>query len=157
MCVSTAKDPMDQRTVRSYINSAYRVEDLLYKYYGMSVGVGYTFQCPYHHDRRKSAKLYADNAFFCYACCKQFDPYTILCMSGVKDLEKQVPAGYLPTEIKGRSGVSKLASVVTRIGAQFKLDRDLYKLTEEWIKIAYELQSKRQDVHVGPAVSQGKY
>lgn len=151
---------VDSRTVRAYIKSAYKVEDLLHRYHGISIGVGETFRCCYHDDRRKSAKLYADNSFWCYACCRQFDPYTIMIMAGVKpkDLEKLVPVGYVPTEIKGRSSVSKLASAVTVIGTQFKNDKDLYRLLESWIKVANELSEKRQDsVQVGPAVGQRKH
>ena len=65
-----------------YLNKRVPVDVLLRHFHGICVSPNQTFRCPYHDDEVSSAKLFGDNAFFCFACQKQYTPYRILRKNG---------------------------------------------------------------------------
>lgn len=91
---------LDRRTA-VYLNQRFRVEDLLWEYFRIRPGVNGTFRCPFHDDNKRSAQLFADNRFFCYAVCgQQFTPTKILLRVGVRvdQLMRMVPPGFVETD-----------------------------------------------------------
>ena len=72
--------------IKAVANKVLKVENILSKL-GLQVSPGESFCCPFHDDNRSSAKLYEDNAFYCYACGVQFTPYRCLKELGISDEE----------------------------------------------------------------------
>lgn len=79
------------------VNRHYSMVDLLSSHFGINARVGATLLCPFHVDSRKSAKLYEDNAVYCFTESKMFRPYNLLRFVGRSD--EQI-ANSLPVEAR---------------------------------------------------------
>lgn len=125
---------IDRKRVREYINGKYSVQQLLASRCKVRVSVGQTFRCPFHDDNRKSAKLYPDNAFFCFAEGRQYKAHEIMLMTGTKieELAKEVPDSYVQVEEKPKDIVSLYGEAVSRIRKQYIKTGDLRGLIEDW-------------------------
>lgn len=76
---------MEKRNLRRVINAHLSMVDLLRKHFHIHARVGGTLLCPFHDDSRKSAKLYPDNAVYCFTEAKMYRPYDLLKFVGLKD------------------------------------------------------------------------
>lgn len=124
--------------IRHYVNEHVPVQALLRQLFNLDIDVGQTFRCPLHDDNRKSAKLYADNAFFCYACNVQFTPYRILRDKGydLDQIAQQIPPDFMPdlsSEIERKEELERLKVVASGLRAQYVQDDDLVKLIWAWV------------------------
>lgn len=125
----------EYKRVIDYINSKYSVQDLLYKLYNIRVSAGYTFLCPFHDDSAKSAKLFDDNHFYCFAESRQYSAYDILKANGVSfsQLKNKVPDDYV-VEDKGARNSEILLAYARGFREQFKESGDLEELIMLWHK-----------------------
>jgi hypothetical protein len=122
------------KRIVQYVNKNYSVKDLLKKFYGLDVSVGYTFKCPFHNDKIKSAKLFPDNRFYCFAEGKQYSPYLIMRNAGFSfsDLSKEVPEDfeYDKEDIAIDDNFYKMIAFSFR--DEFKKTGDIKKLIVNW-------------------------
>lgn len=133
--------------VADFINETYRVEDLLKDLYGVRVRPGDTFRCVFHADNRKSAKLYADNAFWCFACSKQFTPYRIMTSAGYtyEGLRKLMPPGFEPKEVKKKTFDEEFyKAIVAGLSKTFKETSNVLLLVDNWLSVLKFKQSKAE-------------
>lgn len=136
---------MDLSKVALFINETYTVQELLWDHFKMRVSPGQTFCCPFHADNRKSAKLYEDNAFWCFACAKQFTPYRILTSLGFSydELRKQLPKGYVPKVVKKKAFDEEFyKAVVENLSKVFKRSSNVLLLMQNWTNVLKYKQSK---------------
>lgn len=139
---------IDRRTA-VYINQRFRVEDLLWEYFRIRPSVSGTFRCPFHDDNRRSAQLFSDNHFFCYAVCgQQFTPTKILMRVGVRpeQLVAMVPPDFVET---GRVGFSfdfpaykKIADSLAKV---FRETRRLELMVDNWMSVFKNLEEVSLD------------
>lgn len=85
----------------AWVNENVSLVDLVKELYGVELHPGYTTICPFHHDHRKSAKVFNDNALVCFAERKTYRSYDVLKLMGVTD---EVIRGtyHVPTNLKPR-------------------------------------------------------
>jgi hypothetical protein len=123
------------KEIINFANKKYRVQELLLQFHGIRVSPGYTFRCPYHDDGRKSAKLFEDNHFYCFAEAKQYSAYDVLKSNGISlvDIEKTIPEDYedvpevfIEDKLYGALAVS--------FSEDFKKNGDIMKLIFNWHK-----------------------
>lgn len=126
------------RSYKEIINFAkkkYKVQELLLQFHGIRVSPGYTFRCPYHEDRLKSAKLFEDNHFYCFAEFRQYSAYDVLKANGISltDIEKTIPDGY--EDVQEVFVEDKLyGALAVSFAEDFKKNRDIIKLIGNWHK-----------------------
>ena len=58
---------------RLLLNSRLSIEKML-KQLGIEVRANGTLCCPFHDDKRPSAKLFQDNRMWCFSCARMYDP-----------------------------------------------------------------------------------
>lgn len=136
---------MGDRVV-SYINQIYRVEDLLLEIYGVRVHLGAKFLCPFHNDNRRSAKLFEDNSFFCFAEGKQYSPYWILIKAGKKhsELARLVPQEFVNEHEKRKYfDVEFYREMTIRLTEYYKKSNDLFGLIDNWNSIIQNKEPKK--------------
>lgn len=133
--------------VAAFINETYSAQDLLYKMFKIRVTPGQTFRCPFHTDNRKSAKLYADNAFWCFACSKQFTPYRIMTSAGYtyEGLRKLMPPGFEPKEVKKKTFDEEFyKAIVAGLSKTFRETSNVLLLVDNWLSVLKFKQSKAE-------------
>lgn len=134
---------VDRRTA-VYINQAYSVEELLWYYFKVRPNVNGTFKCPFHDDNRKSAQLFDDNRFFCYAeCNQQFTPTKIMLRMGVtvESLAALVPADFVETaDSRKVFDVHMFRNLSFGIGKMFKQNHSLQAVMDNWVSVLSNLE-----------------
>lgn len=126
---------MDKRVERvvQFINKNVSLQELLMKYYKVSATPGRTFRCPFHSDDRKSAKLFNDNHFICFAEGRQYSSYSVLKKNGYTflDLEKLVPQDF-ECSSSGFVDDGFYRFMSQNLGTEFKKTGDMQKLVSNW-------------------------
>ena len=89
------------REEKEWVNQNVSLATLVQDHYGVDLPVGFTICCPFHRDTRKSAKVFPDNAVYCFTERKHFRPYDVLQLQGFTD--ERIRAVYsVPTGLKPR-------------------------------------------------------
>lgn len=125
----------EKKRVEAYINQSYAVEDLLRDLYGLRIEPGEKFLCPFHNDNRKSAKIFEDNAFYCFAEGRQYTPYWILINAGktYEQLARLVPRDFHEYMIRQKYfDETFYKTIVLRLSNTFKRKNDLLSVIENW-------------------------
>lgn len=123
------------KTLIEVVNKHFSMEDLLRQYLGINARVGATLLCPFHADSRKSAKLYDDNAVFCFTESKMFRPYDLLRFVGQTD--EQI-VNKLPVEARNVKGVAKRSTSLVDVSEL----RILFMRTGDFVSTVNEFFSK---------------
>jgi len=124
--------------IRAYVNENIRVQALLSQLFDLDVAEGQTFRCPMHIDERKSAKLYEDNAFWCFACQVQFTPYRVLRDQGydLDQIAQHIPPEFMPdlsSEIERKEQLDALKLTAQQMRSDFMRHGDLSVINLAWI------------------------
>jgi len=124
--------------IRYFVNEKMQVQTLLRQMFQIDIDSGLTFRCPFHDDNRKSAKLFDDNAFWCFACQVQYTPYRMLRQAGydLDQIAAHIPPDFRPdlsSEIERKERLERLKLVAFNLRAQHIKHGDLKKLNEAWV------------------------
>lgn len=135
------KDTTKRRLIRAYYDSQYQVQNLLEEHFGIRVAPGDTFRCPFHDDNRNSAKIFDDNAFYCYACGLQYTPSRFFENLGYTSdqLMSKIPPGFSASGMDNRA-YSKLTEkgkkVATIIRRKFKRKQfNIMDVLKAWTEV----------------------
>jgi hypothetical protein len=140
---------LDRRTA-VYINQRFRVEDLLWEYFRIRPGVNGTFRCPFHDDNKRSAQLFSDNRFFCYAVCgQQFTPTKILLRVGVKvdSLIRMVPSNFVETDKVGYVfNFPMYKKISESLAKVFKTTNRIELVMDNWLNVLKNMEEEQDDL-----------
>lgn len=120
--------------VVDWVNKTYNLSELLYKYHNIRVSPGNTFKCPYHSDGRRSAKLFEDNHFMCFAEHRQYTSYNVLRKNGIsyQELSNMVPTNYEAIKKTTTSKIPILFTMSQQLNGEFKKGVSLRDLLGKW-------------------------
>lgn len=128
-----------------WVNEHVSLPDLISEYYGMDVHVGYTTICPFHRDRRKSAKVYQDNALVCYTEHKTYRPYDVLSLNGVTD--EVIRSRYsVPSDLKPRQAWAPPPEYVQAVAQVRKTQYSVEELMRLWEHLVKLMEAQRAEV-----------
>lgn len=133
------------KKVRDYTDQSYSVQQLLRQYYGIDVGVGSKFLCPFHQDNKDSAQLFADNRFFCHAERVQYSPFRMLLAMGApyEEMAKLVPSDFVPADIQKKLfDVELYKQLVFMFSKVFQRDHNIASIMDNWISVMENEESE---------------
>ena len=136
----------EYKRVEAYINQAYDVEYLLRDMFGIRVNSGEKFLCPFHNDNRKSARIYDDNAFYCFAENRQYTPYWILINSGktYHELARLVPRDFHDYLIRQKYfDETFYKTLVLRLSDTYKRRNDIASVIDNWNSVLKNREEKK--------------
>jgi hypothetical protein len=121
----------------------------LWEYFRIRPSMNGTFRCPFHDDNKRSAQLFSDNQFFCYAvCAQQFTPTKILLRVGVRpeQLIAMVPPGFVESDRVGFSFDFPMYKKISDGLAKVFIDTHSLELVmENWMSVFKNLEVVSDD------------
>jgi hypothetical protein len=124
-----------------WLNKNANLIDLVSRYYGVNLQVGFTVVCPFHNDTRKSAKTFSDTSLYCFTERKVYRPYDVLKQLGWTD-ERIRDTYHIPTDLKPMEAWSPPEEYKQAVLLLRKEHRPVEEIMRLWEYVVWNMKQK---------------